>query len=262
MQQTTTNANGPPGQPSWIPHNTQQGQPFDPSTPRPQMAVQNQQQPLGQPSPSLQQAQAQANHLVSQGLVPPRSSQTPQLHSGQQPGSQHASPFNNLQAGGGPPFPFSANTPQPGATGLSQNQPGPSTPQGAGAGNSGGNMPLPDPLSKGEFELTYRSFCAKVKMEPRAASIDNRPVDLHQLHFEVMKEGGQTNVSCCHFVESNSSRSLTFFPAGLSKGLVARHRRPPRLCSVPCNRWRARSIRAWDRPSASSALPSQAAGFR
>ena len=33
-------------------------------------------------------------------------------------------------------------------------------------------------------------------MDPRAAIIDNRPVDLYRLHVEVMKEGGQTNVSC------------------------------------------------------------------
>lgn len=163
------------------------------------MAVQNQQQAHGQSSPSLQQAQTPANHLVSQGLIPPRSGPTPQLHLGQQPGPQHTSPFNNLQAAGGPPFPFSANTPQPGTAGPSQNQPVPST-QGAGAGNSGGNMPhpIPHPLDKAQFEATYKSFCVKrpVKMDPRAASIDNRPVDLYRLHVEVMNEGGQTNVSC------------------------------------------------------------------
>jgi hypothetical protein len=58
--------------------------------------------------------------------------------------------------------------------------------------------PIPLPLDKAQFEGTYKSFCLKrpVKMDPRAASIDNRPVDLHRLHVEVMKEGGQTNVSC------------------------------------------------------------------
>ena len=163
------------------------------------MAVQNQQPAHGQSSPSLQQTQAQANHLVSQGLVPPRLGPTPQLHPGQQPGAQHTSPFNNLQ-GGGPPFPFSANTPQPSTTGPSQNQPGPSTPQGAGAG---GNMPHPAPLEKALFEATYKSFCMKrpLKMDPRAAIIDNRPVDLYRLHAEVMKEGGQTNVSCCDLLK-------------------------------------------------------------
>jgi len=174
------------------------------------MAVQNQQQAHGntiQSSPSLQQAQAQANHLVSQGLVPPRSGPTPQLHPGQQGGPQHAtvgSPFSNLQGGPSPAFPFSANTPQPATTGPSQNQSGPSTPQGAGAGNNGGNIPHPTPLDKPHFELTYKGFCMKrpVKMDPRAANIDNRPVDLHRLHVEVMKEGGQANVSC-RFVHSS-----------------------------------------------------------
>lgn len=186
-QQSQANANGPAGsgQPSWIPHNTQQGQPFDPSAARSQMAMQNQQQ-----SPSLQQAQA--NHLVSQGLVPPRSGPTPQLHPpGQQP--QHTSPFNNLQVGGSSPFSFSANTPQPVTTGPSQNQLGPSTPQGAGVGN----MSHPMPLDKTHFEATYKSFCLKrpVKMDPRGVLIENRPVDLHRLHVEVMKEGGHANVS-------------------------------------------------------------------
>jgi len=65
-------------------------------------------------------------------------------------------------------------------------------------------MPHPTPLDKAHFELRYKSFCMKkpVKMDPRAATIDNRPVDLYRLHVEVMKEGGQTNVSC-RFVNLN-----------------------------------------------------------
>lgn len=64
-------------------------------------------------------------------------------------------------------------------------------------------MPHPAPLEKAQFEATYKSFCMKrpLKMDPRAAIIDNRPVDLYRLHAEVMKEGGQTNVSCCDLLK-------------------------------------------------------------
>jgi len=63
---------------------------------RPQMGgqVQNQQQP----SPSLQQAQAQANHLVSEALVP-----APTLQPHQQLVNVD-SPFNNFRRGGGVSF--------------------------------------------------------------------------------------------------------------------------------------------------------------
>jgi len=196
QQQSNANAGGGPGQPSWISHNTQQGQPFDPTSnpaARPPMGgqVQNQQQP----SPSLQQAQAQANHLVSQGLVPPRSGPTPQLH--QQPANV-GSPFNNLQggAGGGAPFPFSPNN---ATAGPSQPQAGSQAPQGAAVANNGPNSGMPTPLDKPRFMATYRSFCLKkpLKVDLRTLIIENRQIDLHRLHFEVMKEGGQTNVSYC-----------------------------------------------------------------
>ena len=185
QQQANANTGGGPGQPSWIPHNTQQTQPFDPTSnpaARSQMGgqVQNQQQP----SPSLQQAQAQANHLVNQGLVPPRSGPTPQLH--QQP----ANVFNSLP-GGGPPFPFSPNT---ATAGPSQHQAAPPAPQGPANGPHPG---MPIPLDKPRFMATYRSYCMKkpLKMDARTLTIENRQVDLHRLHVEVMKEGGQTNVS-------------------------------------------------------------------
>ncbi|KAF9007653.1 hypothetical protein BDQ17DRAFT_1351077 [Cyathus striatus] len=55
---------------------------------------------------------------------------------------------------------------------------------------------LPPPLEKPRFENTYKTYCMSkgVKPDPHALSIDNRPIDLYELHVHVMKEGGELKV--------------------------------------------------------------------
>lgn len=53
------------------------------------------------------------------------------------------------------------------------------------------------PLDKQRFESTYAQFCRSQNINPglRVPIGDNRTVDLHQLHVQVMREGGATSVS-------------------------------------------------------------------
>ncbi|KAF9474670.1 hypothetical protein BDN70DRAFT_772213, partial [Pholiota conissans] len=52
------------------------------------------------------------------------------------------------------------------------------------------------PLDKGRFDAAFKSFCQKrqLRVEPRATTIDGRQVDLHQLHREIIQEGGMNIV--------------------------------------------------------------------
>ena len=53
------------------------------------------------------------------------------------------------------------------------------------------------PLDKARFDTTYTHFCRSQNINPglRVTIGENRIVDLHQLHVEVMHEGGAQSVS-------------------------------------------------------------------
>ncbi|KAJ7126683.1 hypothetical protein C8R44DRAFT_701425 [Mycena epipterygia] len=56
--------------------------------------------------------------------------------------------------------------------------------------------PIP-PLEKGRFETIYKKFCAQRSLvhNARMMSLDARPIDLYELHTQVMLEGGGPNVA-------------------------------------------------------------------
>ncbi|KAF9523549.1 hypothetical protein CPB83DRAFT_799200 [Crepidotus variabilis] len=172
------------GAPDQNPHawmaQTNQGQSFDPSNgqiPRPQMG----QPPHMQTSPNLGQSQAQTNPLMNQGLIPPRSIPTPQ---------QNPSTHGGLQS----PFTGGMNAPSP----FKQNPQG--IPQQANMQGNNGAVGFPGManmvLDKQRFDAALKSFCAKrsMKLDPRLLSVENRTVDLHGLHVQVMQEGGFAKV--------------------------------------------------------------------
>ena len=53
------------------------------------------------------------------------------------------------------------------------------------------------PLEKQRFESTYVQYCRSQRLEciMHVPIAENRVVDLHLLHVEVMREGGHTSVS-------------------------------------------------------------------
>lgn len=153
-----------------------QGPPFDPSNgqvPRP---------PMGQPhpmqtSPNLVQLQPQSN-LMNSGMVPPRSITTPQ--------QQH-------HAGLQSPFTGAVNAPSP----FKSNPQGIPQPNMPGNNNGGGMIGTPSfVLDKARFEMAFKTYCNKrsIKIDARLLSIENRNVDLHALHVQVMQEGGFAKV--------------------------------------------------------------------
>jgi len=138
-----------------------------------------------QASPSLLKAQASPNHLMPQGAVPTRSVSTP--HQRVQPGGQHTGvgdPFANQVAMSGSMggFPLAMNGPSGSSGSLQQGQTGMNS--------------FPPPLDKVRFELSFRAYCTKknLNVNLRQLQIDNRPVDLYQLHRNVMLEFGVSKV--------------------------------------------------------------------
>lgn len=72
---------------------------------------------------------------------------------------------------------------------------------------------IPSPLEKSKFENAYQNYCKtkSVTLNPRLMMIDNRPIDLHALHVQIMSEGGATKVcenipSYCGLAESINLR--------------------------------------------------------
>lgn len=63
------------------------------------------------------------------------------------------------------------------------------------------NAPIP-PLDKSRFESSYKQWCLTkaIVHDPRLLAIDNRQIDLFQLHCLVMREGGLTNVSSSLYI--------------------------------------------------------------
>jgi hypothetical protein len=69
-------------------------------------------------------------------------------------------------------------------------------------GQSISQFPLPPPLDKGKFEESYAAFRSTrpIMRDDRLMQVDNRPVDLHALHFNVLSEGGGAKASI--FIQS------------------------------------------------------------
>ncbi|KAH7873353.1 hypothetical protein F5879DRAFT_950856 [Lentinula edodes] len=124
--------------------------------------------PRSSPAPTHPQSGLSVN---SPSNVPPRSGPTPQQSMNSFP--MNTSPLN---------FPIN-NPPTNGATG----------PNISGAFI---NAPIP-PLDKSRFESSYKQWCLTkaIVHDPRLLAIDNRQIDLFQLHCLVMREGGLTNVT-------------------------------------------------------------------
>ncbi len=163
-------------------------QPFDAAARNQLGQAPNQLQPSPmQPSPSISQAHSQSSHI---GMVPPRTQPTPL---GQNTPQQAPSPFtNNGPPATGPSFPFPANGTQPSMAGPSQQNPNGAMSAQAGNMMAFGGMAGLAPLEKVRFENAFKSYCAKreLKIDARSLTIDNRTVDLHHLHCEMIKEGG------------------------------------------------------------------------
>jgi len=112
-----------------------------------------------------------------------------------QPNPQHHPASQWQQNGLGPQRPGSTQHP----AGQITNQISPSMsnqfPGSQLSTPSGQNMsqiPLPPPLDKAKFEESYATFRRNrpIKQDERLMRVDNRPIDLHALHYNVMSEGG------------------------------------------------------------------------
>lgn len=55
---------------------------------------------------------------------------------------------------------------------------------------------LPPPLDKAKFDESYAAFSRGrgIQRNEQNLSVDNRPIDLHSLHFNVLSEGGAMKV--------------------------------------------------------------------
>ena len=152
-----------------------------------QNAPQQQQQHLSdiQGRPSLLKVQASPNHLMPQGAVPTRSVSTP--HQQVQPGGQQpgvGGPFTNQLTRSrsmGGHFPLAMKGPSGSSGSLQQDQTG--------------MNPFPPPMDKARFEQSFRAYCTRKNMNVNLRiEIDNRPVNLYQLHRNVMLEFGVNKV--------------------------------------------------------------------
>jgi len=56
---------------------------------------------------------------------------------------------------------------------------------------------VPAPLDKAKFDENYANFCndQSIVRDGRLMQVDNRPIDLHALHYNVLSEGGAARVS-------------------------------------------------------------------
>ncbi|KAG5651516.1 hypothetical protein H0H81_008353 [Sphagnurus paluster] len=183
QQHMPQGANGPkPGTWSFNPNaNAQMGHTQPQTLPQPG-------QSNVQPSPSNMHAQIQqGSHLIPPGISSrPPSGQPP--HTQQHPGGPAPGrPFpNQMSPNLNPQFPFNiSNVSSPPSIGPSGIQ---STPSG--------NMSLPPPLEKNQFDSAYKNYCANhnIKHEPRLMNFEGREIDLYSLHTHVMQEGGWPKV--------------------------------------------------------------------
>ncbi|KAF7369446.1 ARID domain-containing protein [Mycena venus] len=68
---------------------------------------------------------------------------------------------------------------------------------GMPANRKGWHFPPIPPLEKSRFDTLYKDYCAQhsIVHNPRMMSIEMRPLDLHDLHTQVIFEGGASNVT-------------------------------------------------------------------
>lgn len=154
-----------PSQPPWM---TQQG------------SAQSQAFPIGRTGPQL----------PARGPSQPHLQPSPQLHSATQ-----MSQNNPQRPGSTSRQLMPAQLPNQISPNLSNQFPGNQFPTQNGQNIS--QFTLPPPLDKSKFEESYAAFCNSRSMmrDERLMQVDNRPVDLHALHYNVMLEGGATKVS-------------------------------------------------------------------
>lgn len=148
----------------------------------------NQQQPGPNnihPSPSHLHSQIQPNQIP-----PSHSVSTPQLAANGGVSGGAGSFPNQVSPNLAQQFPFPANS--AGGNASSPPSTGPTNMQQTASGN----MQLPPPLEKSRFDSAYKSWSTSRNIQPdmRLMSLDGHPIDLHQLHQHVMREGGWNKV--------------------------------------------------------------------
>lgn len=132
--------------------------------------------PQNQTQGTISQLHGPSNRLPNQNSVPPRSNPTPQqLLAAPLPSQMSPSMANNF------PFPMGNLR----ANGVPQPPPQPPVIQ------------MPPALEKARFENAYASWRAKqnLHIDTTRLVVDNRPIDLHALHTQVMGAGGANMVS-------------------------------------------------------------------
>lgn len=154
-------------------------------------SVQNQPGWIGQPGSAPSQGVSPMAHGGPPLPARPSQSIQPSL----QPSPQHHPPGQWQQNSLGPQRPGSTQH-MPGqitnqiSPSMSNQFPGNQLPT-----QNGHNMPqipLPPPLDKAKFEESYAAFrrSRPIKQDERLMRVDNRPIDLHALHYNVLSEGG------------------------------------------------------------------------
>jgi hypothetical protein len=161
------------------------------------MQQQNSQGPQNWIAAAHAAAAQQNNAQPLLGFQNPQMSPNQQLQSmiSVQSNAPNASQIS-LQPGQGPPRSLSTNQQVMPGRGNG-NQPSPNLPsqfaQLNATANGGAVVP---PLDRTRFNGSYRHFCQtkKLKLDNRLLTIQNRPIDLHSLHVEIMNAGGQQRV--------------------------------------------------------------------
>lgn len=127
-------------------------------------------------------------------------------------------------------------------------------------GQNMGQLTLPPPLEKGKFDESFAAFCSSrpTPRDERLRLIDNRPVDLHKLHFHVMREGGAPKVPFSFELSLFCADSW----AGHAKRFVACYWRTPRLYSISKLWCRTCKIWLWCQSTASAPLCSVSRAVR
>lgn len=165
------------GNQPWI-SQSNAAQPFDPSngqTSRPFMGM--------LPGQSSHPVQMSSNQFVSPALGPTRTV----------PNSQQS--LQPQQGGGGVGYPFLNG--MGGSAPFSRAKSQQSIMQGLQGGGTPASLLLNiQMMEKQKFEMLFNAFCKKrgVKIDPRLLNIENRSLDVHALHVQVIQEGGFAKV--------------------------------------------------------------------
>jgi hypothetical protein len=129
---------------------------------------------------------------------PPNLQSSPQLHPSSQMQQNNMAP---QRPGSTPHQHMTGRLPNQISPGVANQFPGNQLPL-----LNGQNMvqfALPPPLDKSKFEESYHTFRSNrpITRDERLLQVDNRPIDLHTLHYHVLSEGGMTQASAlCSFV--------------------------------------------------------------